>query len=208
MIGDTFCGLIALSDTLRPEAPQTVSLLEKAGIGTAMITGDNASAAQKIAAEAGIRRFKAQVLPQDKSSEVSALKQQGHSVAMVGDGINDAPALSEADVGFAVYGGTDVASESAGIILMKDDLRDVYSALMLSRATMRVIRQNLFWAFGYNTVGIPIAAGLLYALGGPMFSPAFAGAAMALSSVSVVLNSLRLTRFRAKLPGEETGRRS
>lgn len=206
MIGETFCGLIALSDTLRPEAPQTVSLLEKAGIGTAMITGDNASAAQKIAAEAGIRRFKAQVLPQDKSSEVSALKRQGHSVAMVGDGINDAPALSEADVGFAVYGGTDVASESAGIILMKDDLRDVYSALMLSRATMRVIRQNLFWAFGYNTVGIPIAAGLLYALGGPMFSPAFAGAAMALSSVSVVLNSLRLTRFKAKLPSEETGK--
>ncbi len=189
-------GVITLSDTIRKDSRQAVARLAQEGISAAMITGDNESAAQAIAAQAGIGRYMAQVLPADKSEEVERLKAEGRSVAMVGDGINDAPALAAADVGISVYGGTDVAAESAGILLMRDDLLSVVDALRLSRATMRVIRQNLFWAFLYNSIGIPIAAGVLYPAFGILLSPAFAGAAMALSSVSVVLNSLKLYRVK------------
>ena len=136
------------------------------------------------------------MLPGDKSKAVEEYKKQGRHVAMVGDGINDAPALASADVGIALSSGTDVAAESSGVILMREDLTAVVDALLLSRKTMRIIKENLFWAFIYNIIGIPIAAGILVLFGGPAFSPVFAGAAMAFSSVSVVSNSLRLTRFR------------
>lgn len=160
-----------------------------------MITGDNEGAAKLIAKEAGIASVRAQVLPQDKHQAVEEFKKQGRIVAMVGDGINDAPALAGANVGIALSSGTDVAAESAGIILMREDLHAVVDSLKLSRKTMQIIRQNLFWAFIYNMIGIPIAAGLLVLFGGPAFSPVFGGAAMAFSSVSVVSNSLRLTRY-------------
>ncbi len=188
-------GFIALSDTIREDAREALSRLGAMGIETGMITGDNIRAAEVIAAEAGIVRVLAEVMPGDKSAEVERVKAEGKGVAMVGDGINDAPALAAADVGIAVHGGTDVAAESSGVILMRKDLGAVADALLLSRKTMRIIRENLFWAFVYNCVGIPLAAGVVYALGGPLLTPSFAGAAMALSSVSVVTNSLRLTRY-------------
>ena len=146
--------------------------------------------------EVGIDKVVAEVMPEDKEREVSRLQQAGRKVAMVGDGINDAPALARADVGLAIGAGTDVAIESADIVLVRSDLRDVLYAINLSRATIRNIKQNLFWAFCYNTVGIPVAAGALYLFGGPLMSPMLAAAAMSLSSVSVVLNALRLGRFR------------
>ncbi len=195
-LGKTLIGLIALSDTIREKVPEVIRSLESLHIETAMITGDNQGAADLIARKAGIGRVMAQVLPQDKEKEVRRLKSEGKVVAMVGDGINDAPSLAAADVGIAVYGGTDVAAEAAGVLLMRDDIHMVVDAFKLSRKVMRIIKENLFWAFIYNSVGIPIAAGLLYLFGGPLMSPLFAGAAMALSSVSVVLNSLRLTRYR------------
>ncbi|MBC8569761.1 heavy metal translocating P-type ATPase [Zongyangia hominis] len=188
-------GAVALSDTIKEDAAHAVSLLKEMGVETAMITGDNAKAAGLIAKQAGLSRILANVLPGDKAGEVQRLKEQGRRVAMTGDGINDAPALAAADVGISVFGGTDVSAESSGIILMREELTSVVDALSLSRKTLRIIRENLFWAFIYNTIGIPIAAGVLYAFGGPLLSPVFAGAAMALSSVSVVLNSLRLSRF-------------
>ena len=190
-----YLGMIALSDTIRPDAREAVAQLNEMGIQTVMITGDNEGAAKLIAEKAGITSVMAQVLPQDKHSAVEQLKQSGRIVAMVGDGINDAPALAGANVGIALSSGTDVAAESSGIILMREDLHAVVDSLKLSRQTMRIIRQNLFWAFIYNMIGIPIAAGLLVLFGGPAFSPVFGGAAMAFSSVSVVSNSLRLTRY-------------
>ena len=190
-----YLGMIALSDTIRPDAREAISQLNAMGIETVMITGDNEGAAKRIAKEAGISSVKAQVLPQDKHQAVEDFKKAGRVVAMVGDGINDAPALAGANVGIALSSGTDVAAESAGIILMREDLRAVVDSLKLSRKTMQIIRQNLFWAFIYNMIGIPIAAGLLVLFGGPAFSPVFGGAAMAFSSVSVVSNSLRLTRY-------------
>lgn len=190
-----YLGMIALSDTIRPDAKEAIAQLNKMGIETVMITGDNEGAAKLIAKEAGISSVKAQVLPQDKHRAVEEFKKSGRIVAMVGDGINDAPALAGANVGIALSSGTDVAAESSGIILMREDLHAVVDSLKLSRQTMKIIRENLFWAFIYNMIGIPIAAGLLVLFGGPVFSPVFGGAAMAFSSVSVVSNSLRLTRY-------------
>ena len=197
-IDGKLAGLMAAADTLKPSSKEAVQTLKSLGISVYMITGDNESTALAIAKEVGIDNVLANVLPGDKAGEVKKLQQQGQKVAMVGDGINDAPALVQADVGMAIGTGTDVAVESADVVLMRGDLKEVGAAIALSRATMRIIRQNLFWAFIYNTIGIPLAAGVFYAFGGPAFNPVYAGAAMALSSVSVVSNALRLKRFKVK----------
>ncbi len=191
-------GLMAAADALKATSREAVARLLHMGIEVVMITGDNRDTANAIAAEAGITQVLADVLPQDKAAQVARLQQQGRKVAMVGDGINDAPALAAADVGFAIGTGTDVAVESADVVLMRGDLNEVPTAIALSRATIRNIRQNLFWAFAYNTAGIPFAAGVFYIFGGPLLNPIFAGAAMALSSVSVVSNALRLRGFKIK----------
>jgi HAD ATPase, P-type, family IC len=162
-----------------------------------MMTGDHERTAQAIAAEVGIDRVFSEVLPQDKANYVSKLQEEGYIVAMVGDGINDAPALAQAQVGIAIGTGTDVAIESADAVLMKSDLMDVPAMLKLSRATIRNIKENLFWAFAYNVIGIPFAMGVLHLFGGPLLNPMIAGAAMSFSSVSVVLNALRLKRWKA-----------
>jgi Cu+-exporting ATPase len=190
-----FSGIIAIADTMKPEIPAVVKLLRKRNIEVVMLTGDNAITAQAIAKEAGIDVVIAQVLPDKKAEIVKSYQTQGQIVAMVGDGINDAPALAQADIGIAMGTGIDIAIESGDIVIMKGNLDGLVTALNLSRAVMRNIRQNLFWAFGYNVIGIPIAAGLLFLFGGPTLNPMFAGAAMALSSVSVVGNALRLRYF-------------
>jgi P-type Cu+ transporter len=187
-------GLIALSDTAKPSARQAVAELKDMGLKVAMITGDNASTAKAIGDSLGIERVMSEVLPGDKAREIGRLHDEGAVVAMVGDGINDAPALAAADIGIAIGTGTDVAIEASDLTLMSDDLRAVPKAIHLSFETMKVIRQNLFWAFFYNTLGIPVAAGVLYPFFGILLNPEFAAAAMALSSVSVVTNSLRLRR--------------
>jgi P-type Cu+ transporter len=189
-------GLIAVADVLKPEAAEVVARLAAGGMDVVMLTGDNRLTAEAIAREASIARVLAEVLPERKAAEVKRLQAAGRTVAMVGDGINDAPALAQADVGIAVGSGTDVAIEAADVTLMRGDLRGVTTALDLSRRTIRVIKENLVWAFGYNLLLVPVAAGVLYPVAGILLSPVLAGAAMALSSVSVVLNSLRLKRFR------------
>jgi Cu+-exporting ATPase len=197
-VDNKFNGIIAVADTLKENAPEAISQLQRMGIETVMLTGDNPRTAQAIADKVGISRVLAEVLPEDKAGEVRKLQADNKTVAMVGDGINDAPALAQADIGVALGSGTDIAMESGNIVLVKDDLRGVVESIKLSRYTMRKIRQNLFWAFFYNTIGIPIAAGILYPAFGLLLSPVIAAAAMGFSSVSVVSNSLLMNRYRAK----------
>ena len=208
---DGLAGVITIADTLKPEASAAVAELRRQGIEVVMLTGDDERVARAIASEAGIDRVVAEVLPAEKAAEVERIMVEGKTVAMVGDGINDAPALAQADIGIAIGTGTDVAIEAADITLVGGDLRGVPTAIALSRTTMRVIRQNLFWAFAYNVALIPVAAGILYPLfaanGTPealrpalgeygFLNPILAAAAMAFSSVTVVANSLRLKGFR------------
>jgi Cu+-exporting ATPase len=189
-------GIIAVADTLRSTSQPAMQAFAERGIRVAMLTGDNRRTASAIAERAGISEVFSELMPEQKVEAIQRLQSQGRVVAMAGDGINDAPALAAADVGIAMATGADVAMEAADVTLMRSDLRGIVQAIQLSRATMRIMRQNLFWAFVYNVIGIPIAAGALYPAFGILLSPVFASAAMALSSVSVVTNSLRLRNIR------------
>lgn len=196
VIGGQIAGIICVADTVKESSKQAIEQLAKMGLEVVMLTGDNERTAQAIARQVGINTVRSDVLPEGKANEVKSFMDQGKKVAMVGDGINDAPALAMADVGIAIGSGTDVAMESADIVLMKSDLMDVATAIQLSKKTIVNIKENLFWAFIYNSIGIPVAMGLLYIFGGPLLNPMIAGAAMSLSSVSVVGNALRLKGFK------------
>jgi Cu+-exporting ATPase len=187
--------VIGIADTLKAGSAAAVAELHRLGLTVVMLTGDNATTARAIATEAGVDRVVADVRPEEKAAQIRALQAEGQSVAMVGDGINDSPALATADVGVAIGTGTDIAIESAAVTLMSGDLRGLVTAFALSRATMRNIRENLFWAFGYNVLLIPVAMGILYPSTGILLDPILAAAAMAVSSVTVVSNALRLRRF-------------
>jgi Cu+-exporting ATPase len=188
-------GIVGVADVPKDTSAEAIAELKTMGIQVVMLTGDNWRTANVIAKQLGIDKVLAEVLPEDKTKEIQKLQQEGKVVAMVGDGINDAPALAQADIGIAIGSGTDVALEAGGIVLIRNDLRDVVAAIQLSKKTMSKIRQNLFWAFAYNTAGIPIAAGVLYPFFGILLEPVIAAAAMAMSSVSVVSNALLLKRY-------------
>lgn len=192
-------GVIAVADTLKEYSKEAVEMLHKMGKKIAIITGDNQRVAEAIARQIGVDKILAEVLPQEKSAEIKKLQSEGDIVAMVGDGINDAPALAQADLGIALGSGTDVAMETGEIVLIKDDLRDVVIAIDLSRYTLKKIKQNLFWAFFYNIVGIPIAAGILYPFTGWLLNPSIAAAAMAFSSVSVISNALLMKGYKPRI---------
>jgi P-type E1-E2 ATPase len=203
-IDGRWAGLVGVADPIKPTARQAISELRDAGLHIVLVTGDNAATAATVARQVGIDDIRAEVLPQDKYGRVRELQEAGHIVAMAGDGINDAPALAQANVGIAMGTGTDIAMNSARIVLVKGDLRGIYRAYRLSRATMRNIRQNLFFAFIYNFTAVPIAAGVLYPAFGIVANPMLASTAMALSSVSVIVNALRLrepSASRAALSG-------
>jgi len=191
-VDDSLVGILTVADPVKQDSAAAIARLHKAGIKVVMLTGDNRNTAEAVAARVGIDEVMAEVLPEDKSGKVAELQQRGEVVAMVGDGINDAPALARADVGFAIGTGTDVAMESASVTLMRGSLHGVADAIAISRATVRNIRQNLFGAFVYNTLGIPVAAGVLFPVFGVLLNPVIAGAAMAMSSVTVVSNANRL----------------
>jgi Cu+-exporting ATPase len=188
-------GLVALADTIKETSVRAVSEVKRLGLEVVMITGDNERTANAVAEQLGIERVLAEVLPQDKASEVRRLQAEGKAVAMVGDGVNDAPALAQADVGIAIGSGTDVAKETGDVILIRDDVLDVAAAVQIARATMRLVKQNLLWAFGYNSAAIPLAAGVLYPFFSHIVSPELAALLMATSSFSVTMNTLRMRGY-------------